>query len=233
MGSSDVIRRRQTSRVAILELNRPERRNAMDGPLLAALRTSLSDLQRDPSVGAAVLTGAGGTFSSGADLSGGLRGTGPTGAGVDMDAFARLYEAVATFPKPAVAAIAGACIGAGAEVAACCDLRVGAPGAAIRFPGAQFGVPVGAARLPALIGVSHAKDLLMTSRTVGAEEAYRMGFLNRLVPEANLEQEAVDLAAALAEQPGAVMQKRLVDEACGLTARARAESRALRRWGRP
>jgi enoyl-CoA hydratase/carnithine racemase len=118
-------------------------------------------------------------------------------------------------------------------VAACCDLRVGAPGATIRFSGAQFGVPVGAARLPALIGVSHAKDLLMTSRSVGAEEAYRIGFLNRLVPEAELEPTAVGLAAALAAQPGAAGQKRLIDEACGLTARARAESRALGCWDGP
>jgi enoyl-CoA hydratase/carnithine racemase len=230
MGASDVVRRRQAGRVTILEMNRPERRNAMDGALVAGLLSSLAALEHDPSTGAAVITGTGGAFSSGADLSGGPRGADPAGAGVDMDAFARLYEAVAAVAKPMVAAIAGACIGAGAEVAACCDLRVGAPSAAIRFPGAQFGVPVGAARLPALIGISHAKDLLMTSRTVGAEEAYRMGFLNRLVPEADLERSAVELAAALAAQPGARLQKRLVDEAFGLTARTRAESRALRRW---
>jgi enoyl-CoA hydratase/carnithine racemase len=233
MGSGSVLHRRQTGRVAILVMNRPERRNAIDGALLAALRSGLATLERDPSVGAVVLTGAGGAFSSGADLPGGPRGGGPAGAGLDMDAFARLYEAVTTFPKPAVAAIAGACIGAGAEMAACCDLRVGAPGATIRFPGAQFGVPVGAARLPTLIGISHAKDLLMTSRSVGGEEAYRIGFLNRLVPEAELEPVAVGLASALAALPGAAGQKQLVDEACGLTARARAESRALRRWPRP
>ena len=229
MSRGDVVRRRQVHRVAILEMNRPQRRNAIDGALLAALLGSLGALERDPSVGAVVVTGAGGCFSSGADLSG---GPDPVRAGVDMDAFARLYEAVATFSKPAVAAIAGPCIGAGAEVAACCDLRVGASSAAIQFPGAQFGVPVGAARLPGLIGVSHAKDLLMTSRTVGAEEAYRMGLLNRLVAEVDLEDEAVELAAALAAQPGAAEQKRRIDEVCGLTARARSESRALRRWGR-
>lgn len=71
-----------------------------------------------------------------------------------------------------VAAISGSCIGGGAEVAAGCDLRVGSPTAAIRFPGAAFGIPVGAARLPVLVGLSHAKDLLMTWRTPAAEEAY-------------------------------------------------------------
>lgn len=230
MGPSDVLRRRQDGsrgNVAILEMNRPERRNAMDGALVAALVSAFASLQRDPSVGAAVLVGAGGAFSSGADLTGAAD---PAGAQVDMDAFANLYEVVSSFPKPVVAAVAGACIGAGAEVAACCDLRVGVPSAAIRFPGARFGVPVGAARLPALVGVSHAKDLLMTSRTVDGEEAYRMGFLNRLVPEEDVEQTAVDLAAALAAHPGATTQKRLVAEACDLTGRLHAETRALRRW---
>ncbi|MGH2690092.1 MAG: enoyl-CoA hydratase/isomerase family protein [Actinomycetota bacterium] len=214
--------------VVVVELHRPHVRNAMDAALVARLSSALVSLARDPTARALVLTGAGGAFSSGADLGG---TAGPAQAGVDLAAFARLYERAVAFPRPLVAAVAGACVGAGAEIAACCDLRVGTPSAAIRFPGARFGVPVGPARLPALIGVSHAKDLLMTSRTVGGEEAFRMGFLNRLVPEAELEAEAVSLAALLAAQPGAPSQKRLVDEVAGLTEAARAESRRLGRWG--
>ena len=215
--------------VLVVELHRPHVRNAMDAALVARLSSALGSLAKDRAARAVVLTGAGGAFSSGADLGG---TTDPQQAGVDLAAFARMYEQAVGFPQPLVAAITGACVGAGAELAACCDLRVGTPGAAIRFPGARFGVPVGAARLPALIGVSHAKDLLMTARTIGGEEALRMGFLNRLVPEADLEGEAVALARVLAGQPGAAAQKRLVDEVAGLTVATRAESRRLGRWGR-
>jgi enoyl-CoA hydratase len=227
--TDDVVRRRDAEGVAVLVMHRPERRNAMDEVLLAALFEHLSAVERDAGARAVVLTGAGGSFSSGADLS---RDPDPARAGLRMESFARLYETVAGLGKPTVAAVAGPCIGAGAEVAAACDLRVGTPGAAIRFPGAQFGVPVGAARLPALVGLSHAKDLLMTSRTVGGDEAYRIGFLNRLVPEPDLEDNAVELAALLAEQRGAMLQKQLIDEAFGLSARARSEARALARWER-
>ena len=215
--------------VVVVELHRPQVRNAFDPALVALLSSALRSLATDHAARAVVLTGAGGAFSSGADLAGTAD---PQQAGVDLVAFAALYELAVAFPKPLVAAIAGACVGAGAELAACCDLRVGTPDAAIRFPGARFGVPVGAARLSELIGVSHAKDLLMTSRTVGGEEAFRMGFLNRLVPGPDLEDEAVSLAHLLAGQPGAATQKRLVDEAAGLTDAARAERRRLGRWGR-
>ncbi|MGH2721825.1 MAG: enoyl-CoA hydratase/isomerase family protein, partial [Actinomycetota bacterium] len=143
--------------VVVVELHRPHVRNALDAALVALLSSALRSLAKDPAALAVVLTGAGGAFSSGADLGGTAD---PQEAGVDLPAFARLYEAAVGLPKPAVAAVDGACVGAGAELAACCDLRVGTPRAAIRFPGARFGVPVGAARLPALIGVSHAKDLL-------------------------------------------------------------------------
>jgi enoyl-CoA hydratase/carnithine racemase len=86
------------------------------------------------------------------------------------------------------------------------------------------------ARLPLLVGLSHAKDLLMTSRTLRAEDAHRMGFLNRLVPADGLLEEATSLAAAMATNPGAMAQKRALDEATGLSGRVRQESRALRRW---
>lgn len=152
--------------MAIVKMNRPARRNAMDSILLSGLLGKLERLRSDPEVEAAVITGGQEVFSAGADVSERL----DAGAALArMRMFGRLYEMVATYPKPTVAAIAGAGVGGGAELAACCDLRVGAPSASIRFPGAQFGVPVGAARLPLLIGLSHAKDLLMTNRAVGAE----------------------------------------------------------------
>lgn len=224
---ASVVRSRRFENVVVLEMNRPERRNAMDTRLLEALLEALRSAGADSSVGGVVLTGAGGAFSSGADVSEKAVGA---AAVRRMNLFCDLYETVTAFPKPSVAAIAGPCVGGGAETAAACDLRVGSPSASIRFPGAVFGIPVGTARLPLLVGLSHAKDLLMTSRTVGAEEAYRIGFLNRVVSESDLEHEAVAMAAAMAANPGAVLQKRLLDESSRLSHRVETENRHLNRW---
>jgi enoyl-CoA hydratase/carnithine racemase len=199
----------------------------MNTPLLLRLLGELRLLAEDASVDAVVITGSGGTFSSGADVSEDID---RAGALARMDLFSSLYELVTGYPRPTVAAVAGWCIGAGAEVAAACDLRVGAASAAIRFPGAQYGVPAGSARLPLLVGLSRAKDLLMTARTVGAEEALDIGLLNRLVAEEDLEAAAVSLAAEMAANPGAMTQKRALEEASGLLARIQSENRALRRW---
>lgn len=214
-------------RVAVVELHRPEVRHAMDTHLLDELIAALRGAARAGESDAVVVTGSDGCFSSGADVSEGID---RAGARARMGKFAALYELVATYPLPTVAAISGWCIGGGAELASACDLRVGTPSASIRFPGAAYGVPAGAARLPLLVGLSHARDLLMTARTVGAEEAYRMGFLNRLVAEGQLLGEAVALAGVMASNPGAITQKRALDEANGISERLHAENRALRRW---
>ncbi len=224
---NELVRSWRVERVAVVEMHRPERRHAMNTALLSRLIAELGSLASEPSVDAVVITGSGGCFSSGADVN---EDVDRAGAVARMGLFCSLYELVSTFPRPAVAAISGWCIGAGAEVATACDLRVGAPTASIRFPGAVFGVPAGSARLPLLVGLSHAKDLLMTARPVGAEEAYRMGLLNRLVTEEDLLAEATSLAAAMAANPGAMTQKRTLEEATGLAERLQRESRALRRW---
>jgi enoyl-CoA hydratase/carnithine racemase len=227
---SDLVSIRQSGDVAVVVMNRPTKRNAMDSALLEALVARLKEVAADTSASAVVITGAGGAFSSGADVS---ESVSAEGAERRMRLFASVYEVVTRFPKPAVAAITGACIGGGAEVASACDLRVGTAAAAIKFPGAQFGIPVGTARLAALVGLSHAKDLLMTSRTFKSEEAYRIGFLNHLVEdEESLEPAAIELANAMAANPGALTQKRLLDEATGLTARVQKENRELTRWQR-
>lgn len=210
--------------IFVIEMNRPMRKNAMDTAMLEALIGAFAEEES-----AVVITGGLGAFSSGADVS---EKVDADAANHRMRLFCELYELVTTFRKPVVAAIDGPCIGGGAEVAGACDLRVGTPGTSIRFPGAQFGIPVGAARLVRLIGLSHAKDLLMTSRTIDGDEGFRMGFLNRLVSVESLEKEAVELALSMEGNPGAGIQKQTIDESAGLTAAVRAENRALLRWQR-
>lgn len=229
MPSNPPVNLRRMERVAIIEMNRSQRRNAMNSSMLEALVAALKDLRYDKGSTSLVLTGAGTAFSAGADTSERLAAG---DASARMRWFTTLYDLVTRFPKPTVAALPGPAVGGGAEVAAACDLRVGTGSAAFRFPGADFGIPVGSARLPLLVGLSHAKDLLLTGRTIGAEEAYRMGLLNRLVEPQELEHEAVALAEAMAARPGAAAQKRILDEVSGLTDRVWAENRKLAAWQR-
>lgn len=214
--------------ISIVTMNRTDRRNAMDTAMLEELIKELEASLADGAM-AVVVTGKDGVFSAGADVD---ERVDRQDALRRMKLFTRLYELVTGFPKPTVAAVAGHCIGGGAEVAAACDLRVGTASARIKFPGAQFGIPVGAARLPTLVGLSHAKDLLLTARTIEGEEAYRMGFLNRLVGEPELLDTATDLGRSIASNPGALEQKRRLDEAVDLRGRVLRENRALRRWQR-
>ena len=161
----------------VLRFDRPEARNAMNTPLLEELLEALVHGATDPDVAAVVFTGAGGAFSAGADLREELE---HDAAVRRMDLFCAVYEAVATFPKPTVAAIEGHCVGGGIEVAAATDIRVADPTASFRFPGATLGIAVGAAKLVDLVGLGAAKDLVLTSRTFGTDEAWRLGFVQRI-----------------------------------------------------
>lgn len=226
---SDLINFTRIGDVGLLEMNRPERKNAMDTGLLEALVDSFHQAAADDALSAVVITGAGGTFSAGADVA---EVVDKAGSIRRMGLFAALYEVVSHFPKPLIAAITGACIGGGAEVASGCDLRVGTAICKVRFPGAHFGIPIGTGRLQVLLGTSHAKDLLMTARTFDGDEAYRIGFFNRLVEPDDLSEAAVTLAGQVAANPGAMKQKRLLAEGSGLFQRVSKENRDLLRWQR-
>ena len=120
-------------------------------------------------------------LSAGADVSEELDDEGKVRR---MQLFADLYDAIVAFPKPTIAACHGDVVGGGAEIAIACDMRVGGSNLRMRFPGAALGVPVGPARLVTLCGLAAAKYLLLTSRTVGADEALRLGLVNRVAPAA-------------------------------------------------
>lgn len=210
----------------LLRLARPEVRNAMSTALLAVLLDALADALADAEVRVVVLCGAGGTFSAGADLREEL---GHDGQVRRMDLFGQVYEAVGTSPKVTIAAVEGHCVGGGAEVAAACDLRVADTSAAFRFPGAALGFPVGAAKLVGLVGLGAAKDLVLTSRTVTAGEAYRVGLVQRLVEPGRAVEEALAVAAVIAtHHPDAVAHlKRMFERFSGLGDRIAAENDAL------
>ena len=120
-------------------------------------------------------------FSAGADVKEELDEEGKVRR---MQLFADVYDQIVAFPKPTIAICHGDVVGGGAEIAVACDMRVGGSNLRMRFPGAALGVPVGPARLVTLCGLATAKYLLLSSRTVGADEALRLGLVNRVAPAA-------------------------------------------------
>ena len=185
--------------IAVLRLDRPEARNAMNTQMLEEMLDHLAAAREDDSVRVLVLSSTDHmSLSAGADVREEL----DAGARVRrMELFARLYDNLTGFPKPSVAACHGSCVGGGAEVAVACDLRVGGSNLRLRFPGATLGVPVGPARLVTLCGLSVAKYLLLTGKEVGAEQALRWGLVHRVAPAAATEESALDLATSVAQNP--------------------------------
>jgi len=192
--------------VAVVTLDRPEKLNALSGQLSAELLALWAELAGDDEIWALVLTGAGRGFSSGADL---------TGARPERDAPSqsdRLDElgwvgrqalALYGLDKPTIAAVNGVAAGAGMSLALACDLRVGDGTARFRTVFAERSLSPDSGMsyfLPRIIGYSRASDLIYTSRDVGAEEAYRLGLLDRLV-ESDVVGAAVELAAQITALP--------------------------------
>lgn len=219
-------------RVALLRLDRPRARNAIDTPMLDELLGHLASAREDGEARVLVVSSTDHMgLSAGADVREELDEDGRVHR---MEAFARLYDELTGFPKPTVAACHGACVGGGAEIAVACDLRVGGSNLRLRFPGAALGVPVGPARLVNLAGMSVAKYLLLTSKEVDADVAYRWGLVHKVVPAARTEEAALQLAAQVAEHsPDAVGRlKRMLHDWDGVEERSRVEGRGQVEWQR-
>lgn len=213
--------------IAVLRLNRPEVRNAMDRALLAALEAQLAELAADDTLRVLVIS----TTNDRALCAGADVGESLTDAeGVErMEAFSRFYSAIEAFPAVTIAVAVGNCVGAGAELVAGCDLRVGGENLKLAWAGARLGVPVGPARLLPLVGMSVAKELVFTGRVVQAAEAAALGLLHRTAPAADAEAQAVELARAVAANngPGIRQLKRRFHVYAGLAACIDDENAAL------
>lgn len=187
--------------VAIVTIDRPHVRNAVDAPTAAALSDAFRAFDADDSLAVAVLAGAGGTFCAGADLKAISSGRGNV---VADDGDGPMGPTRLLLSKPVVAAIEGHAVAGGLELAAWCDLRVAAEDAVFGVYCRRWGVPLcdgGTVRLVRLIGHSHALDLILTGRGVSGDEAFRMGLANRLVPSGRALPAAVELARAVAAFP--------------------------------
>ncbi|MET4577666.1 crotonase/enoyl-CoA hydratase family protein [Ottowia thiooxydans] len=189
--------------VTTIIINRPEVRNALDLETTEALGVALRTFELDESARVAVLCGAGGAFCAGADLK-------ELAAGTVYDAWAGEHGPLSRpLAKPVIAAIAGYACAGGLGIALWCDLRVVEASATFAVLSRRWGVPMSdgtTVRLPRLIGLSRALDMLLTARKVGAEEALAMGLANRVVEDGCSRAEAQSLAQMMCEFPQVAMR---------------------------
>lgn len=188
--------------IAVVTIDRPEVRNAIDGSTAKQLAESFQNFESDDALSVAVLTGADGTFCSGADLK--AVSSDQNNLRVDLEGDGPLGCTRMSLSKPVIAAVEGHAVAGGLELALWADLRVAANDAVFGVYCRRWGVPLvdgGTIRLPRLIGQSHANDMILTGRGVSGQEAFNMGLANRLCSPGMALSEAQDLAQQLAEFP--------------------------------
>jgi len=207
----------QQDDIWIVTLNRPEVRNAVDSPTARALHAAFLAFEDDATAKVAVFHGANGHFCAGWDLQHGAR-LAAQGETVDLDLDFNADDPRALGPmgpsrlqlsKPVIAAVSGAAVAGGMELALWCDMRVMEDDAYFGVYCRRFGVPLidgGTVRLPRLIGMGHAMDLILTGRQVKAPEALQMGLANRVVPTGQARDAAISLARQLAAFPQATLR---------------------------
>jgi enoyl-CoA hydratase len=217
--------------VTVVTLDRPEVRNAVDDATARALHQAFLAFEGDPDARVAVFHGEHGHFCAGWDLQAGARLAQQPGAyplaqldfsADDPKALGPMGPSRLLLTKPVIAAVSGAAVAGGMELALWCDLRVMEEDAYFGVYCRRFGVPLidgGTVRLPRLIGMAHAMDLILTGRKVEAEEALRMGLANRVVPKGKAREAAIELTLQLAKFP---QQTMLADR-----------MNAFEQWGKP
>jgi len=187
--------------IGVVQLNRPNVLNALSFGLMSELVKGLEELDRDEEVRVIVLTGSGRAFAAGADLAEMSRAT-----PVDLVLGRRfeLWDRIRKVSKPIIAAVGGYCLGGGNELAMNCDIIIASEAATFGQPEVNVGIIPGAGgtqRLPRVVGKYKAMEMVLTGRSISAEEAYRVGLVNRVVPAESLMEEAKKLAAEIASKP--------------------------------
>lgn len=215
---TDEVRYERAGAAAVLTIDRPHRRNAVDGPTAERLLEGVEAFEADDGARVLVLTGAGGiSFCAGADLKALDTYAGRLSLPDGPMGFTRR-----TPTKPTIAAIGGWCLAGGLELALWCDLRVAAEGSTLGFPERRWGVPLidgGTQRLPRIVGMGRALDLILSGRLVGTDEALAMGLLTEVVPAGEHLTRALEMAEGLAGFPQQTMlaDRRAALEGIGLS----------------
>jgi enoyl-CoA hydratase len=191
--------------IAVITLNRPKSMNALNSQLFRELDHVLAEIDGDEEVKVVILAGAEKFFAAGADIT----EIGQIATPVDAHRFLKdvqaVFNRIEDLEKPVIAAVSGLALGGGCELTLACDLRIAADNATFGQPEIKIGVIPGAGgtqRLPRIIGITKAKELLYTGDFIDAQEAYRIGLVNKVVPAASLMEEARKMAGKIARQPG-------------------------------
>ena len=188
--------------VARLTLNRPDKFNALNRDLVGDLATTLEEVARNQKIRVLIVTEAGPAFCAGGDIEG-MIGLGPLGARDWALSVKAAFDLVAKLEIPVIAALNGPAIGGGCELALACDIRIASEKARFGQPEITLGIIPGAGgtqRLARTIGLSRAKELIMTGRIIRPEEALKIGLIDKVVEDGQLDQEVTDLAKTIAKQ---------------------------------
>ena len=200
---------------AYITINRPERKNALDGETWKGLEDAAQEVKLTPEVKVVILSGAEDVFCSGLDLKaastpGGMNLNLNLRDGVEtLQRISEIYSLYENLPVPVIAAIKKACLGAGMELALACDIRIASSETVFSIPEVTIGlVPDGGGtqRLPRLVGPGMAKELVLTGRKIDAEEALRIGLINHAYPADSLMEKAQELAGEIVELPSEPVQ---------------------------
>lgn len=195
--------------IATVTLNRPKSMNALNSQVFKELDHAFSEIDGDDEVRVAILTGSEKFFAAGADITEISKIATPVEAHRFLKDVQALFNRIEDLEKPVIAAISGLALGGGCELALACDLRIAAESAMFGQPEIKIGVIPGAGgtqRLPRIIGVTKAKELLYTGDVIDAQEAYRIGLVNKVVSVASLMEEARKMALKIARQPGMALK---------------------------
>jgi enoyl-CoA hydratase len=206
--------------VAVITINRPEKRNALNIQTRAEGAAALDDLRADDAVRVVVITGAGDkAFIAGADIAEFAERTAITQREVMLER--GLFNAIDTFPKPVIAMVNGYCLGGGCEVALACDIRIASEKASFGQPEINLGIIPGGGgtqRLPRLVGEGKAMELILTGEIIDAQTAFNLGLVNHVVPADQLETKTMEIANRMAEKSPIAL--RLAKEAVRLASRS-------------
>jgi enoyl-CoA hydratase len=197
--------------IAVLTLNRPDSLNSVNTKMQAEMKEVWDDIEQDKNVRVVIITGGEKCFSAGADI----REQFPPG--VSRPSSRDQFKKIEDFDRPTIAAISGYCLGGGLELALCCDLRIASETAQFGLVELRVGVVPGAGgmqRLPRTVGITRAKQMLYLAERIEAQEAYRIGLVNKVVRVSELMEEAKKMASAMLDMPphGLKIAKKCVNE---------------------
>ncbi len=203
MGYNTVIFKKENG-IATITLNKPKSMNAINSELMNELDEILDLIAVDNEIAVVIITGSEKVFAAGADIKEISKINTPVKAHAFVETIQTLFNKLERLPQPVIAAVSGLALGGGCEMCMACDIRIAADNALFGQPEIKIGVIPGAGgtqRLPRLVGVGRAKELLYTGDPIKAEEACRIGLVNKVVPLASLMDEARALASKISKQP--------------------------------